>query len=222
MTVNRRRTRSPSLWAVAEDTEDRELALRAALQITHPTARLLEVAAIVSEDLVAETGTQPVLVGGLAVAYWTHSETSTDIDLLVPSGELAERLAALGFERRGRYWSAPGEQVVVEAPGSFPAPGERVVEVVRPSGRRLYVLGLEEVAADRLHQFRAGGHSAMFEQLFYLLGAPALDRGRLADVMRAQSLEGALAAVEAAQAEYEERRRPPETWELHELAKTLP
>ena len=45
-------------------------AIEQALEIEDETERLLEVAAIVEEAL-AEIGIHPVVVGGLAVAYWT-------------------------------------------------------------------------------------------------------------------------------------------------------
>jgi hypothetical protein len=84
-------------------------ALEEALRVEDQTERLLEVAAIVSEA-VADLGVRPVVVGGLAVAFWTSGAyVTSDIDVLMPSlPEVGERLAELGFEQRGRYWIVPG------------------------------------------------------------------------------------------------------------------
>ena len=201
----------------------RQAALQLALGLPDLTERLLEVAAVVAEEL-GEAGLTPVVVGGPAVAYWTEAAfVSHDIDVLAPStAEFQERLAALGFERAGRYWVAPGGGVVLEAPGSYPAPDEQVVEVKLASGRSIRILSLEDVLIDRLHQFRGGGHGDVYAQTVFLLALPELDRTRLAERASSERLEGALALVEGAQAEFASRGRPPEPWELHDLARSLP
>jgi hypothetical protein len=90
-------------------TRSRRAALEQALSIEDVTERLLEVAAIVGDEL-TETGLRPVVVGGLAVAYWTEAAVvSHDIDVLAPTTEaFVERLEALGFERQaGRPAAQP-------------------------------------------------------------------------------------------------------------------
>jgi hypothetical protein len=72
--------------------------------IADPTERLLEVAAVIGESL-SDLGVQPVVVGGLALAYWSDNDEfiTGDIDVVVPRvPELPVRLKALGFEQRGR------------------------------------------------------------------------------------------------------------------------
>lgn len=148
---------------------------------------------------------------------------SHDIDVLAPTTEaLVERLRELGFERQGRHWVAPAGRAVLEAPGNFPEPGADVVEAELPSGRSVLVLSLEDVLLDRLEQFRGGGHSDVYTQTIYLLAVPELDRQRLGERAAAEGLDEALALVEAAEASFVERGRPPESWELHELARRLP
>jgi len=81
--------------------------------IADPTERLLEVAAVIGESL-SDLGVQPVVVGGLALAYWSDNDEfiTGDIDVLVPRvPELPVRLQALGFEQRGRDWILPGHDV---------------------------------------------------------------------------------------------------------------
>src|SRR5207248_4949679 len=81
--------------------------------IADPTERLLEVAALIGEAL-SDLDVQPVVVGGLALAYWSNSDEfiTGDIDVVVPRlPELPERLEALGFAQQGREWILPGYDV---------------------------------------------------------------------------------------------------------------
>src|SRR3990170_5509969 len=98
--------------------------LARALTIDDQTERQLEVVAIVSEA-VADLGIRPVVVGGLAVAYWTAGTYLTgDIDVLMPSSPAVdERLRALGAGRGGRFWLIAEADLFLEAPGSFLEPG---------------------------------------------------------------------------------------------------
>lgn len=100
--------------------------LEDALQLEDQTERMLAVVAVIA-DAVRDLGVTPVVVGGLAVQYWTHAQYTTgDIDILLPSlPEIDERLRELGFVREGRHWVIPGRDVFVEAPGSALRPPER-------------------------------------------------------------------------------------------------
>ena len=76
------------------------------------TERMLEVAAIVEETL-APVGVHPIVVGGLALAYWIAAGTylTSDIDVVMPAvPEAEQRLEDLGFKRQGRYWTLPGRE----------------------------------------------------------------------------------------------------------------
>jgi hypothetical protein len=93
--------------------------LRRTADISDPTEQMLEIAGVVDSALRA-TRIRPIVVGGLAVAYWTTGLYLTgDIDVVMPSStEVEQRLATLGFERDGRFWTLPGRDPVFEAPGS--------------------------------------------------------------------------------------------------------
>ena len=96
--------------------------------IADPTERLLEVAAVISEAL-SDLEVQPVVVGGLALAYWSNSDEfiTGDIDVIVPRlPELPRRMKALGFAQQGREWILPGYDVSFEVPGEVLEPGARV------------------------------------------------------------------------------------------------
>ena len=194
--------------------------VRAALQIEDDTERLLEIAAVVSEAL---TGlARPVVVGGLAVAYWTAGVYQTgDIDIVMPwSPEVDERLASLGFEKEGRFWRLPGADVFLEAPGSALQPGEEVEVVEVKSGRTLAVLRPEDVLVYRLHEFVATGHSDPLGQAMMLVDSPDLDRERLGKLTGREGLTEALREVEQL-ARRVERGEKLETWQLHDIARRL-
>ena len=140
--------------------------LLAAAAIPEPTERLLEVAAIFAEAVV-DLGVEPVVVGGLALAYWSGSEFATgDIDVLLPRRpELAPRLEALGFEREGRMWLLPGFDVAFEAPGEMLEPGDEAEPVELASGRRVLVLSLEDCCSGACGSGFTGTSSAASNRL---------------------------------------------------------
>lgn len=196
-------------------------AIEDALRVDDETERLLEVAAVVEEAL-GEIGVHPVVVGGLAVAYWTGGAYLTgDIDVVMPSTpEVDARMAELGFERRGRFWVLPEAGLFFEAPGSALAPGEEAVDAELGSGRTVRVLRAEDGLVHRLHEFVATGHADAFRQAVALLGTPGLDRGRLVARARDERLEDALGALQTLADRVREGSWP-ETWELHDVARRL-
>lgn len=114
--------------------------------------RQLRTAAAISEELASE-GLRPVVVGGAAVEFYTSgSYTTVDIDMVVDGIKEIDRvLSALGFRRlAGTSYVHPRLDIVIDLP---PAPlagdAQRVVEVA-VEGYRAYVIGLEDVVADRL------------------------------------------------------------------------
>lgn len=94
----------------------------------------------------------PVIVGGHAVEFYSAGGYATvDIDVVSASEPLDEILGSWGFERRGRHWVREDLGLVVEAPSSRLAPGQRDrLTEVRVAGSTAYVLGLEDVIVDRL------------------------------------------------------------------------
>jgi hypothetical protein len=192
-----------------------------ALGLTNATERKLAVASLVDE-LVSDLGFRAIVVGGVAVEFWTHGEYSTtDIDLYLPHGPAAdERLALLGFRREGRHWVLPEHELFIEAPASFPAQGEEVAEVELSNGRRALVLAPEDVLMYRLDEFVATGHPGVAEQSVALLDSREVDQARV--VRRAQE-EGLLNALTEIERLSERLRRGEEVGahELHEIARRL-
>jgi hypothetical protein len=162
--------------------------------IADPTERLLEVAALITEAL-SDLGLEPVVVGGLALAYWSGSDqfVTADIDVVVPRRpELDERLAALGFARRGREWVLPGFDVVFEAPGETLEPGDQGEWAELASGRRVKLLSPEDVLLWRLREWVHWHHTSGFHQAAHLLFADQLDTERLDQRATAEGLGLAL------------------------------
>jgi hypothetical protein len=120
---------------------------------------MLEIAGVVDAAL-RPIAVRPVVVGGLAVAYWTTGLYLTaDIDVVMPySSEIERRLALLGFERQGRFWTLPGRDPVLEAPSStLGLNPDGHIEVELASGRTIRIQDVEEVVLVRLEEFVATG-----------------------------------------------------------------
>jgi hypothetical protein len=197
--------------------------LEATAAISDLTQQMMEVAAIVDEAL-TPLNIHPVVVGGLAIAYWVPGAYLTsDIDVVMPYVQSAsERLAELGFTREGRFWVLPGREVFFEAPGSQLEPSPEGYEVVvLESGRSVRVQAPEEVLLLRLAEFVSEGKSEVFQQCLWLLGATAINRDRLDERATQEGLGAALKALEPFVEIVEGGGDLPPSWELQELAKRL-
>jgi hypothetical protein len=174
--------------------------LTRALALENETERKLAVVSLIDEQ-VRRIEWRAIVIGGLAVEFWTHGAYSTsDIDLYLPPGPAVDDLLAeLGFRKEGRHWVLPKNALFVEAPASFPAEEEDVVEVELRSGRSVLVLSAEDIVIDRLHQFVAGGHSDVAEQGVALLGIDELDHVRLVGRAQSERLGDALIELERIQ-----------------------
>jgi hypothetical protein len=130
--------------------------------------RMLEVAAVV-EAVAAPLGVRPVVVGGVAVYFWTASDEfltrDRDVVMEVPE-QLADVLAQLGFARArdGRHWTLEGTDVFLEAPSAHLDRGAVVASVALPSGRTASVLSRVDVLLDRLDELQATGHLVVGQQ----------------------------------------------------------
>jgi hypothetical protein len=201
---------------------DPKAELTRALALENETERKLAVVAVIDAEM-QRIGFRAVVIGGVAVEFWTRGAYSTaDIDLYLPQGPaVLQLLGPLGFERHGRHYVLPGENVFVEAPGpSFPAETEEVDEVTLRSGFVVPVLSVADVLVDRLHQFVAGGHAEVAAQAVALLGAEELDGKHLQARVHEEHLETALSELERI-ARRTESCEPLESWELHEIARWL-
>jgi hypothetical protein len=140
-------------------------ALRAELarvaQIADVAERTLEVVAIV-ETVSAPLGIHPVLVGGMAVYFWTGQEDffTHDIDVVMPvPDELAMRLAELGFAHTTdkRHWTLEDTDILLEAPSSYLDSDAEFSQIKLRSRRTAKVISRVDILMDRLDELQPLG-----------------------------------------------------------------
>ena len=201
--------------------DDARTQLEAVLRLDNETERKLGVAALIDE-LVRELGFRAVVIGGVAVEFWTRGAYSTaDIDLYLPHGPAVDdRLAELGLHRVGRHWADPEHDLFIEAPASFPAPSEEVTEVRLSTGQTALVLSPEDVLMYRLHEFMGTGHREVASQAISLLTSPEIDEQRLRRRAEEERLGPALTALRRL-ADRVAAGEILESYELHEIASDL-
>jgi hypothetical protein len=186
--------------------------------------RTFEVVALV-EEVAAPMGIHPVVVGGMAVYFWTAREefVTYDIDVLmeVPR-ELDEQLVTLGFSRvaDGRHWRLEGTDVLLEAPGAQVDRDAVIAEITLPSGRSAKVLSRVDVLLDRLDEFQATGHRIVGQQVLVLIAGLSADEEAALQARAAARRVGAiLKAMRRLADDLESGRAQPESDELHEIAR---
>jgi len=194
------------------------------VQTSDVSERALEVVAAV-ESVAAPLGIHPVVVGGMAVYFWTESDefVTYDIDVVmrVPH-ELATRLAELGFVRAtdGRHWTLEGTDILLEAPSSRLDSDATVSEIELRSGRKAKVLSRVDILIDRLDEFQATGHETPAQQALALLAG--LSDDEVADLDRRagdHQVTSILRAVRRIAADIAAGRTPPDSGELHAIAR---
>lgn len=142
-----------------------------------PLERHLRAAAAITE-LAAPLGLRPVVVGGSALEFYTRGSYLTmDIDLIVDGlREMERALTRLGFRKvGGASFHHEKALVVVDLPPE-PLHGdpERVVEV-DVDGHVAYIIGVEDILADRLRA-AAYWHDASSKEWAVQLMAAYWDR----------------------------------------------
>ena len=119
-----------------------------------PLARQLLMTGLITRQLEARGKPAPVLIGGLALSYYTREVYFTaDIDLAYADREALDAvLQELGFVKSGRYWVHAGLDIAVEVPASGLVGEEAPRETVELEGGLFcIVIGLEDLIIDRLN-----------------------------------------------------------------------
>jgi hypothetical protein len=198
--------------------------LMRAAQVADLAERTLEVVAIV-EAVAAPLGVHPVVVGGMAVYFWTASDAflTHDIDVVmeVPD-EMAAKLAELGFVRtpNGRHWVLEGTEIFLEAPSSHLDSDAVVAEVELPSGRTAKILSRVDVLLDRLAEFEGTGREMAAQQALVLLAGLSRDEVKDLDVRASSHHVGAiLKAIRKLADDLKTGRPLPGSDELHDIAR---
>jgi len=125
-----------------------------------PFMRQLLMTGLISRLLTDKGKPAPVLIGGLALSYYTREVYFTaDIDLAYSDREaLGEVLGELGFVKKGRYWVHPGLDIAVEAPASGLAGESAPTETAElEEGLLCVVIGLEDLIIDRMNACKHWG-----------------------------------------------------------------
>jgi len=119
-----------------------------------PLARQMLMTGLITRILEDWGKPAPVLIGGLALSYYTREVYFTaDIDLAYADRDaLDAALRELGFVKKGRYWVHEGLDMALEAPASELAGEDAPLETVElEGGLRCVVIGLEDLIIDRLN-----------------------------------------------------------------------
>ncbi len=198
--------------------------LARAARSTDLAERTLEVVAVV-EAVAAPLGIHPVVVGGMAVYFWTASEefVTHDIDVVmeVPD-ELAAKLTELGFARTtdGRHWMLEGTEILLEAPGAYLDADAVVAEIELQSGRTAKVLSRIDILLDRLDEFQATGHETPAQQALALLaGLSDTEANDLDDRASNRRVGTILKVMRELADDLKAGGSPPDSGELHEIAR---
>lgn len=113
--------------------------------------KMLHTAAILT-DLLDQHGIKPIIVGGLSVEIYTmNGYTTQDLDFVLNGYEqTSEILRELEFKKIGKDWVHPIIGVSLEIPGNELTGDYSKVTEVPVDGKKVYVIGIEDIILDRL------------------------------------------------------------------------
>jgi hypothetical protein len=210
--------------ASSRTLEELRLELLLAVGIEDAAERALEIVGII-EAAAAPLGIRPVIVGGMAVYFWTANDAflTGDIDVIMETPpSLSLLLGDLGFDRSadGRHWELPDTDVLLEAPATSLDNGAVVTRVSLASGRVAGVISRIDILMDRLDEFQATGHRDAAQQALVLLSQlGAEESDELERRAEARRLGSILRAVAPIVARLLDGGTFPESDELHTLAR---
>jgi hypothetical protein len=200
-------------------------AMKLAASIADPAERALEVVAIIAAAALP-LGVTPVIVGGMAVYFWTADDAflTSDIDVIMETPpQVRSLLEALGFAplQDLRHWQLEDTDVLLEAPAATLDAGATVTEVKLRSGRSGNVISRIDILLDRLDEFQATGHRIVAQQVLVLLAQmTAEDSGDLLRRARQRRLTKVLESMAVLASDVAAGQDLPETDELHAVARS--
>lgn len=122
-----------------------------------PLKRQLLMVALISYLLRLKGKEIPIILGGLALSYYTREVYFTaDIDLAYSDGEsLSEVLKEINFKKKGKYWVNEGLKAAVEVPIDVLVGEEAPFEIVE-LGPDLHckLIGIEDLIIDRIKTYK--------------------------------------------------------------------
>lgn len=114
--------------------------------------KMLDFASILTEFFIQEK-IKPIVVGGLSVEIYTRNDYTThDIDFVCSGWNRFDHvLQEIGFVKTEREWYHTEAELAIEVPDDFlDGDYNRVIELQLPNGRKLYVIGIEDIIIHRL------------------------------------------------------------------------
>ena len=123
-------------------------------QTESPLKRQLLAVALISQLLKKKGKAEPIIVGGLALSYYTREVYFTaDIDLAYSDREaLDETLKEIDFEKKGRYWVNEDLKMAIEVPVGVLVEEDAPLEVVELGPElQCKIIGIEDLIIDRLN-----------------------------------------------------------------------
>jgi len=122
-----------------------------------PLKRQLLMVGFISHLLKKKGKSAPVVIGGLALSYYTREVYFTaDIDLAYSDREALDAvLQELGFKKRGRYWVNEYLKLAIEVPAGVLVGEESPIEIIEVRrGLQCQIIGLEDLLIDRMNACR--------------------------------------------------------------------
>ena len=123
-------------------------------RISDPLRRTLALVATVTE-LLADEGVRPILVGGMALQFYTlGGYVTADVDVVASRRDRVGRvLDQLGFKHQPgfRHWIHEELDLAIEIPDEVLAGSLDRVAEVEVDGKTAYVIGIEDLIVDRLN-----------------------------------------------------------------------
>ena len=104
-------------------------------------------------ELLEEYDIKPIIVGGFSVEIYTRSRyTTADIDLVLSGRDKANGvLLELGFEKLGKDWFHEDLEIAIEIPDNvLDGNHDKVIELNLQNNKKVYVIGIDDIIADRL------------------------------------------------------------------------
>jgi len=196
-----------------------------AARVENPAERALEIVAVI-ESVAAPLESILSSSGAWRCIFWTASEKflTHDIDVVMETPDvLTGRLGELGFVRtaNGRHWTLPDTDIYLEAPSSHLDAKATVMEIELMSGRTARVLSRVDILLDRLDEFQATGHEIPAQQAIFMIAGLSEEQSQALN-HRAPEREVTkiLRAIREIAADLAAGGEPPDSGELHEIART--
>ena len=133
---------------------DTQQVLKLIRETESPMKRQLLTVALISNLLQKKGKEVPVVIGGLALSYYTREVYFTaDIDLAYSDREaLDEVLTEIDFEKKGRYWVNEDLKIAIEVPVGVLVEEDAPLEIVEIGPElQCKILGIEDLIIDRMN-----------------------------------------------------------------------